>query len=109
MMKYVFRIAMIIVGTVIAGLAILGLSGTLEKIANGHPVLKGVIGVLGVLGSILIFVLWFGMIYDWGVNQFSSKDQKFFWFLILTVCNVVGAMIYYLAVYERRRSRNLPP
>ena len=56
-------------------------------------------GILGVLGSVALFFLWFGMWRYWARVDNSSRWVKRIWFLLLLVGFWWGSCLYCLFLY----------
>ena len=54
-----------------------------------------------VLGTLYLWVL---MFYHWGTSEFKSKLIKNLWFLSMIFGLYAGAYIYYVFVYELRKT-----
>jgi hypothetical protein len=65
--------------------------------------------ILGVLGPLAFFFLWFGMLRYWERIDRSKPWKKRFWFVALLLGFSYGGCLYYFFVYlpevARRRSR----
>lgn len=68
---------------------------------------KNFIGVICLIFFFIsIFGLWFYMFYNWGTSQFKSIGFKRLWFFVLLLGLFVGGWLYYLIVYEFKRTLN---
>jgi hypothetical protein len=56
--------------------------------------------VVGVLGPISLFFLWFGMWRYWMRLDSSTARTKRLWFVILLIGFWYGSMLYYFCVYR---------
>jgi hypothetical protein len=62
-------------------------------------------GLLGALGPIALFFLWFGMWRYWVRLDNSSARKKKIWFAVLLLGLWYGSVLYYFLVYRPQISR----
>jgi hypothetical protein len=60
------------------------------------------IGILGGFSALGILTLWIGMIVDCLVSRKMSVLSKLGWLLALVLTNILGALIYYYAVFNKQ-------
>ena len=60
------------------------------------------LGILGVACGVGIISLWLGMMWDCVFVNKLSMLSKIGWFLLLLLANMLGALIYYYAQFQKR-------
>lgn len=75
----------------------------LANVMDGLPfILRVPFGILGAFSAIGIIFLWYGMIWDCWFTSKMSKESKTRWTLLLVITNMLGALIYYYRVFDKR-------
>jgi hypothetical protein len=107
-LRYLYRLAAGCFLATIALLAALELIASIigqENVAwleNPPFLVRLPLGILGVACAVGIISLWFGMMWDClFVNKLSTLS-KVGWFLLLLLTNMLGALIYYYAQFQKR-------
>jgi hypothetical protein len=59
-------------------------------------------GLIGAFSAIGIISLWFGMIWDCWFSSDMPSASKLQWTFLLVLTNMLGALVYYYRVYNRR-------
>ena len=55
------------------------------------------------LAVVLAVAFWIWMLVDCATRKFKSDSDKIVWILIIIFLNILGAFIYFLAVYLQKR------
>ncbi|HSU73255.1 MAG TPA: PLDc N-terminal domain-containing protein [Candidatus Binatia bacterium] len=69
-----------------------------QNAANGLVAWFAGLGVVGVLIGVLALVFWIWMLVDAVVRPFTSDLEKVVWILVIIFLNILGALLYYVAV-----------
>ena len=59
-------------------------------------------GILGAVSAIAIIFPWYGMIWDCWFTSKMPKESKIRWTLLLVITNMLGALIYYYRIFNKR-------
>jgi len=79
-------------------------SAEIERLQDDHLFFRAVLGLIGALGAVSTFLVWFLMLFHWGTNVFKSGGYKLFWFLSMFLGMFVGSLFYYIFVFELKKS-----
>lgn len=79
--------------------------GTIEALQERFMLIRIALVILGMLGSMSIFYIWFKMLAHWH-KAFTNNQGKLGWLALLLVLNVLGALVYYLIVIELKKDVN---
>ena len=71
-----------------------------EKLQERYILVQALLILLGIATGLAIVSVWAMMLYDWGTRQFTHRGYKRLWFLIMCFGMFVGALLYYVVVYE---------
>ena len=63
-------------------------------------------GLIGAFSAVGIISLWFGMMWDCWFASKMPHASKLRWTLLLVLTNMLGALIYYYRVFNRRAVAN---
>ncbi len=77
------------------------LNGEFIGYINQNSLLKSVTAGSYCFGTLY---LWGAMFYHWGTNQFESASKKAVWFWSMVFGLYMGAYVYYIFVYEFRKT-----
>ena len=102
---FLFTVALLVVLNIVqAAVGTERLASTMDSL----PILLRVaLGVLGAFSAIGITVLWYGMIWDCWFASGLSKQSKIRWTILLVVTNMLGALIYYHSLFNKREHGTL--
>jgi hypothetical protein len=73
-----------------------------SRALDENLLLGSIVGILGFLTAVGTFYLWGYMIYHWANASFTNSKTKGLCFLLITLGMFVGAVVYYIVVYEKR-------
>lgn len=97
---FIFTVALLVVLNVVQ--AFIG-AEHLEKVMDRLPfILRAPFGVLGAFSAVGILFLWYGMIWDCWFRSKMSKESKIRWTFLLVITNMLGALIYYYRIFNKR-------
>src|SRR3989338_7263929 len=52
----------------------------------------------------LFFIFWLLMLIDAVTREFDSDTDKVVWVLVIIFTNIIGALVYYFALYKKYKS-----
>ncbi|MGA8938405.1 MAG: PLDc N-terminal domain-containing protein [Acidobacteriaceae bacterium] len=111
-MRYFYRIAVncflitIAIGIAMNIAGFIAGSGVSADYFNGLPPLIRIpFGIIGAFSAVGIITVWVGMIVDCLGFTKMSVTSKIGWLLLLLLTNMLGALIYYYAVFDKRVTR----
>ena len=82
-------------------------AGRFEAWTNGLPFLVRIpFGLIGAFSAVGMISLWFGMMWDCWFASTMPNASKLRWTLLLVLTNLLGALIYYYRVFNRRDAAN---
>ncbi len=61
-------------------------------------------GLLGAFSAVGIITLFYGMLWDCWMTSKMTRTSKIRWTLLLVLTNMVGALIYYYRVFNKREA-----
>lgn len=76
----------------------------IERLQERFLFVRVMLAVIGILGAISVFLVWGLMFYHWGTHGFIKKGYKLLWFLVMAVGMFVGSWIYYIVVFELKKT-----
>lgn len=67
--------------------------------------LAGILAFLITLAAfafvVFLFIFWIKMIVDCARRDFSNSSERIVWIIVIVFLQVLGALIYYFAVYKK--------
>jgi hypothetical protein len=71
-----------------------------ESLQERYVLVQVLLILLGIATGLAILNVWAMMLYDWGTRHFTHRGYKRLWFLTMCFGMFVGALLYYVVVYE---------
>lgn len=97
---FLFTVAVLVVLDLVE--VVIG-AGRFESWADGLPFLVRIpLGLIGAFSAVGIISVWFGTVWDCWFASKMPHASKLRWTLLLILTNMLGALIYYFRVFERR-------
>jgi hypothetical protein len=97
---FLFTIALLVVLNIVE--AVIGAERLASTMGRLPFILRVPFGILGAVSAIGIIFLWYGMIWDCWFTSKMPKESKIRWTLLLVITNMLGALIYYYRIFNKR-------